>query len=292
MCSCTALLNLTQEDFEKVTQSKLDSKTHQALMLTICERCILGSAAKMAAAQKVLVERGKAGRETNGTATEEEEEEEGEESANGDEAGKDGEKELHSQLKTMKHSLSAGELGCSIRDRMIMESSEEREDGGGGGREIGEMEEGREEGREEGEGDKKNGVGEGGEAEEKKENGQVADEEVKEGREKGAEDGMVREGEKERESEVGMPECEHDCQTEEERVPGEARDGEEGATAEGVGGEERLAGDESSQRDSSREDTETEQMTKSETEPESVSREPESIGGGDAAAVTESTGNG
>ena len=282
-CSCPALhdclIKSTQEDFEKVTQSKLDSKTHQALMLTICERCILGSAAKMAAAQKVLVERGKSGRETNGTATEEEKEEEGEESANGDEAGKDGEKELHSQLKTMKHSLSAGELGCS----RIME---EREDGGGEReRENGEKEEGGEV-REEGEEDKKNGAKEGGEVgetEERRENGQVEDEEVKEVGGKGVEDGMVREGEKEG---VGMPECEHNSQTEEERVAGEARDGEEGATA---AGDERLAGDESSRRDSSQEHTETEPITES----ESVSREPESIAGGDAAAaVTESTENG
>lgn len=47
-----------QDDFERVTRTKLDERTHQILMLTICERCILSSAVKMATAHKAVLERG------------------------------------------------------------------------------------------------------------------------------------------------------------------------------------------------------------------------------------------
>lgn len=59
-----------------MTQTKLDSKTHQALMLTICERCILGSAVKVAISHRATLECG-----------EERDEEKDDEKMNGQEEG-------------------------------------------------------------------------------------------------------------------------------------------------------------------------------------------------------------
>lgn len=50
---------LPQEDFERVHKTKLDDQSHQAIMLTICERCILGSAVKVATTCKTALEQGK-----------------------------------------------------------------------------------------------------------------------------------------------------------------------------------------------------------------------------------------
>lgn len=265
-----------QEDFEKVTQSKLDSKTHQALMLTICERCILGSATKMAAAQKVLIESGRDRRETNGTATEGEGGD-ADEASSRDREEEEGEESKLSQLKTLSKSLSARELESSIREK-ILESSKKMEEGGVEGRENGETEVGEE--------DKENGLVESGETEEGegvREGGEVRVGE--EGRENGLVEEVKEEHVEENGGEVVRPQCQQSSEREEE-VEVEV-DGERGGGGGGQGGgEERLAEDEV--RSGREQDRETEPQEAESGSKESAASSITAVGGPE----TESTENG
>ena len=115
-----------------MAEVKQNTGTHQAVMLTICERCILSSATKMAATQKLLLERGQADPETTRAG-----EEEGDISTDTDAASGEGETaNFRDSKRESDGSFSAGEVEPE-REKKALESRkmdiedlrEERENG-------------------------------------------------------------------------------------------------------------------------------------------------------------------